>query len=481
LEALLRVPYVEPYTGFDISPDGKQIAYSANPTGRWEIYTMPLDGSAPPQQVTSGPGAKFAPRWSPDGTRLAYVLDLDGGELYDIFSLDLAGGEHTNLTPDTGYAIQPGYSWSPDGSQIAFCGDQSGRFDTYVMDSAGGPPQLVLGLTAPDSGVKWSPDGEWLAVVVSAKAQDSWTAVVPAVGGEPQFISDGKQPIDARGSRWSPDSTHLAFCSHIHGTDGIGIYELTTGEVTWITQGEREDRSPEWSPDGRRLTFVSGQGPVDSLAVVDIEAREAALHQIEPGVCYRPEFTPDGKGVVFVFDNPRHPCDLWLLGLDGGSFRQLTDSLPPELAGSKFVMPELVHYPGLDDVSVPGLLYRPLDGEDLPPAILTVHGGPTWLTQVTWSPLVQHAVSRGWVVLAPNYRGSSGYGLEWQLANRFDLGGCDTRDVVAGRDYLANEGLADPERIAITGASWGGYLTMTSMTGYPDRWVGGSAVRPCGR
>ena len=87
-------------------------------------------------------------------------------------------------------------------------------------------------------------------------------------------------------------------------------------------------------------------------------------------------------------------------------------------------------------------------------------------------------VSRGWAVLAPNYRGSTGYGREWQLASRFDLGGCDTEDVVAGADYLVREGLADPARIAVTGRSWGGYLTMTALTGYPDRWAGGSAVVP---
>jgi dipeptidyl aminopeptidase/acylaminoacyl peptidase len=87
-------------------------------------------------------------------------------------------------------------------------------------------------------------------------------------------------------------------------------------------------------------------------------------------------------------------------------------------------------------------------------------------------------VSRGWAVLAPNYRGSTGYGHDWQLANRFDLGGGDTKDVVAGADFLVREGIADPARIAVTGRSWGGYLTMTSLTQYPDRWAAGSAVVP---
>jgi dipeptidyl aminopeptidase/acylaminoacyl peptidase len=156
----------------------------------------------------------------------------------------------------------------------------------------------------------------------------------------------------------------------------------------------------------------------------------------------------------------------------------LTRSLPPNLQDAPFVIPTAIHYPSLDGQNVPALLYRPYQVEGLPPAVVYIHGGPNWLSQVTWDPLVQHMVSRGWVVLAPNYRGSTGYGRKWQLANRFDLGDVDTKDVVAGADYLVREGLADPTRIAVTGTSHGGYLTMTSLTHYPDRWAVGSAVVP---
>jgi dipeptidyl aminopeptidase/acylaminoacyl peptidase len=182
--------------------------------------------------------------------------------------------------------------------------------------------------------------------------------------------------------------------------------------------------------------------------------------------------------LAFVFDNPRHPADLWLLSLADGSLRQLTQSLPQTLEDAPFAMPAAVHYPSIDGQQVPALLYEPRRTAVLPPAVVYVHGGPNWLAQVTWDPLVQHLVSRGWVVLAPNYRGSTGYGREWQMANRFDLGGRDTEDVVAAADYLGRAGLADPARIAVTGRSYGGYLTMTSLAQYPGRWAAGSAVVP---
>ncbi len=478
LETLLRVPYVEPYTGFDLSPDGTQLAFSWNPTGQWEVYLMPLDGSALPQQITTGPGAKFAPRWSPEGGRLAYVLDLDGGELFDIHVYDSVTDQHRNLTPYTPDAIMPSYSWSPDGSSIAFISDRSGRFDTYVMPAYGGSARLVLSLPYPDWKVHWSPDGRWLAVVTVAQGQDYWTFIVPAEGGEPNCISDPTGPIHAKDASWSPDSSHIAFASNVHGYFDIGVYELATGQITWVTEGNGSKEQPAWSPDGQRLAYIVNHGPVTELAVLELESGTVVTYQIEPGVHYVPRFTRDGAHLALVFDSPDHPCDLWLLSTADGTFRQLTQSLLPDLQDTPFTTPTLVRYLSLDGQSVPALLYQPRQAEGPVPAVVYVHGGPNWLTQVTWDPLVQCMVGRGWAVLAPNYRGSTGYGREWQLANRFDLGGGDTEDVVAGADYLVREGIADPARIAVTGRSYGGYLTMTSLTQYPDRWAAGSAAVP---
>jgi dipeptidyl aminopeptidase/acylaminoacyl peptidase len=478
LEMLLKIPSVEVERGFALSPDGTRLAFSYDQTGQWEIYLVPLDRSAPPRQVTTGPGAKFNPRWSPDGRRLAYVLDPDGSERLDIYLYDLTTEGHTNLTPDTPDAIQPGYTWSPDGSQIAFASDRSGRFDTYVMPATGGVARLVLSLPYSDWEAHWSPDGRWLAVVARTYGQDFGTFIVPTEGGELRPIADVSGLIHAKNPWWSPDSTHIAFASNIHGFFDIGIYELATGHVAWMTKGEGDKERPAWSPDGQRLAYIISQGPVTALAVLELGKGSPTAHQVEPGVHYRPRFTPDGKHLVLLFDNPRHPPGLWLLSLDDGSFHQLTGSLPAELQEAPFVMPDLVRYPSLDGRSVPALLYRPHQSTGSPPAVVYVHGGPNWLTQVTWDPLVQHLVSRGWAVLAPNYRGSTGYGREWQLANRFDMGGGDTQDVVAGADYLVREGLADPARIAVTGDSYGGYMTMTSLTQYPGRWAAGSAVVP---
>ncbi len=187
------------------------------------------------------------------------------------------------------------------------------------------------------------------------------------------------------------------------------------------------------------------------------------------GIHHHPQFTPDGE-IIFLFESPKQPPDLWKRKLDG-TFEQLTDSMPVEYRQAEFMMPEEISYEN-EGINVPALLYRG-EGES---AVINIHGGPNWHVQFLWDPFAAHMASRGWTVLEPNYRGSTGYGRSWQIASRYDMGGVDTRDCAAGAEYLERNGLADS--IAVTGRSHGGYLTMTCLTQFPDLWCGGSAVVP---
>jgi dipeptidyl aminopeptidase/acylaminoacyl peptidase len=490
LEALLRVSYVEPDLGFDISPDGIKVAFSWNRTGRWEIYIRDLVEDSGSKIIASGDGAKFAPQWSPQRNQLAYAIDLNGEENYDIYLVDLESGKHTNLTPNTDYAIMPTYAWSPDGEWLAYCSDQDGRFDTYVIPAVGGKSKKVLELPYPDWKVSWSPDGRHLAVVSEAKGQDYWITIVPILDGDPFSIAINGNPICAKDACWSPDGKRIAFASNYLGSYEIGLYEIETGIIAWITGGDGEKEQPDWSLFGK-LVYVINYGPRCEFALQDLEDQNIATYQLEPGVIYSPKFSPCGNQITFIFDNPRHPCNLWSFSIDTQNFRQITYSLPEGIDQNSLAMPEEIKYPGLDGIDVPGLLYRSTAGNSiteegnrkpangsLPPGVLLVHGGPNWLAQFTWDPLVQYMIRRGWVVMAPNYRGSIGYGKEWQTASRYDFGGVDTEDVVAGADYLSREGIADPEKIAVTGRSWGGYLTMMCLTQYPEKWAAGSAIVP---
>jgi len=490
LENLLRIPYVDPDMGYDISIDGKTIAYSWNITGRWEIYILNLEVDTDPVQITDKDGSKFSPSWSPDGRKLAYVLDLNGGENYDIYIWDSVNGVHTNLTPDSTAAISTEYDWSPDGKWIAYCSDQQGQFNVYIMPCTGGQSHNIYCSSYPDWSVIWSPDGRNLAVVSEATGQDQWITIVPINGNDPKIISIGGNPICAKDASWSEDGSKLAFSSNFLGQFDIAIYDIETGRINWITEGEGEKEHPEWISAGA-LVYTTSYGPKVELSIRKIQGDEICVSKLEPGVIYLPRYDPNHHKIFFVFDNPRHPCDLWSYSIDSQQLTQITHSFPKAINPDNLVMPAEIKYPGLDGTDVPALLYRPRiedirkldklavpDGSLLPPSVIYIHGGPNWLSQITWDPLLQYMVAQGWAVLAPNYRGSTGYGKEWQLANRFDLGGVDTDDIVAGAIYLVNEKISGSDQIAVTGRSWGGYLTMTCLTQYPHTWAAGSAVVP---
>ena len=133
LGAFLRVPYVETEMGFDLSPDGKRVAFSWTPNGRWEIYEISLEGEGAPRQISRGSGGKFHPRYSSDGKCLAFTVDYDGSENFHIHVHDLISGRQNDLTPDVHSALQSFFAWSPDSTQIAYLSDHSGQFNAYVL------------------------------------------------------------------------------------------------------------------------------------------------------------------------------------------------------------------------------------------------------------------------------------------------------------------------------------------------------------
>lgn len=491
LETLLRVPDVET-AGCSLHPDGRHVAFAWNKTGQWEIYTLelPADSSAvtpevhiPIRQVSSGVGSKFMPRYSFDGKYLAWLLDLTGSEDFHLVLHEIATGETRDLTPEVDFTIQPAYAWSPDSKQIAYLADAAGNFDLYLLDLAsprlpqkGSEARPFFSPSGPAHFVRWSRDGRHIAVAAEQEWQTDGVFIVPLDGRPPRRIG-GDAALDAIQPAWSPDNAKVAFSSNSSGWSQIGVYHLEDGRIEWLTSDEGDKNNAIWSEDGTRLAWIYNRG---EAAWVEIRSMDGTRRKVqtEAGFAFWPTFTLDGKSVLFVYENPRQPPDLWLAALDDGRLAQLTDSLPAELKGAEFVVPEVVTFPSLDGTPIPAMLYKPPGAGPRSPAAVVIHGGPNWHLGYYWHPFISHLASRGWTVIAPNYRGSTGYGLAWTAANRYEMGRLDNDDCAAAALHLVREGLADPKKIAVTGRSHGGYLTMTCMTRQPELWAVGSAVVP---
>ncbi len=478
LEALVRVPLM---LGFDVAPDGQSVAYTSNQSGRWEIYRSDLKtgAAAQPICITAGPERKTGPRFSPDSRYIAYLQDFQGNENFDIFIYDTQNGNSVNITNSPETAIYPGVSWSPDGQTIAFVSNQDGTFATYKVAAQGGPVTRLTQHQFSDGEVEFSPDGKWLAIGAQTAGLDNGLFALNLASGElHELLIDGNRR-DAGSPHWSPNSQNVVFQSNSQGNYEIGLWDIATENVRWLTSGEWDKTEPRFSPDGSKVAFTINRDATIELAVLNLNNSETKYYRVAAGVHTDPHWAADSKTLILRYVGPRNSSNLWQIDLQSGQSIQLT-STPVSFVADLLVEPTIVRYPSRKGgAEVPALLYQPTTAHDGPvAAVIYVHGGPTAQQLNGWAADIQYLVSRGFVVLCPNYRGSTGYGKTWQEANTFDMGMGDLEDVMGGIDFLVGQKLAELGRIAVTGGSYGGYMTMMAITKYPQAWAAAVSIVP---
>jgi len=464
---------------YALSADGHSVAFEWYRDGNWQVYLLDLDGGEL-RRVGQMADACRCPLFSSDGRHLYFARDDRGSERFDIYRYDLASGLHENLMPETpDLAPLPDFGLSPDGTRLAMMITRDAGYSTAVMPAAvcpRGDAILPLSQHASTEGSPlWSPDGRLLAVAVATRGQDAAVFLVDPTEGLRSVVG-GSDAFVARHPAWAPDGRRLAFTGAPDDHSAIGVVDLDTGSIAWAWQGKLDAHHPAWSPDGAALAFLVDCEGETGLCHLDLRTRVATEYSIGSGNHYAPSFSADGSALFCVLSAPDHPPALYRVALEDRRVARLTESLPPALQRHAFVDAAPIRYTSRDHLAeVPGLLAEPAQPNGA--GVVIVHGGPTWHHSNEWDPLRQALVAAGVTVLHPNYRGSDGYGRRWQLANRWLMGQGEVLDVVAAYDCLVDSG-CDPRRIAITGRSWGGFLTMAALTQFPGLWAAGVAGVP---
>jgi dipeptidyl aminopeptidase/acylaminoacyl peptidase len=453
-----------------LSPRGDQVVFIWEREGDSDLWLARSDGKDWAQRLTfDRPAQNFwedaSPCWSPDGAWLAYASQ---GDIGDIWSVPGAGGKARRLT-DYGHGdSRPVFS--PDGERVYYLSGRRVFHNLCYTSLAGAWPTPLTHFEADVSDPRPAPDGKSIAFVYHPQDDLSRSEIclVPAAGGEVQHLTGTPQVRDAY-PRWSPDGQHIAFLSNRSGWQELYLLDLASGELRQLTAYNANVQSFAWHPAGDQLALVVNYQGAGDLYILQVESAESRTLRAARGWHSLPQWGPDGSWLTVEFESPILPPDIYRIDLETGEVKQLTFSLPPTLAAADLVMPEFVEYLSTHGSTIPAFLYRPKGASlDTPcPAIVYPHGGPTSEHALEWDILVQWLVAKGYAVLAPNYRGSTGYGLTHRRALHNNWGVVDTEDMLTAADYLTKLDWVDDARLGIYGASYGSYLALTALARDP--------------
>jgi len=472
------------------SPDGKSIAFISNMSGRNNLWVVPAEGGFP-TQLTVSEQRQSGITWSPDGKWIAYQSDCDGDEQWDIFLVSPKTGKVVNIT-QTREIAETNPTWSPDGRYLAYQvkPKTSAAVEIDIYDMVMREVKHLTTNTPQDkrnANPIWSKDGKYIVYTQEqAKGTDSniFAADVTTATSTLLTPHEGEQLYFANDI--SLDTKRVLFTSNAaNGYENVGLVDIGTKKTAWLTKDKWEIRAHEFSPDGKHITFSANVDGNEDIYIYDLVTGKSTALPITKGVNEpaggHSAFSADGSRLLYYHNGPTAPGDLWVYHLASGKSQQVTHSLVGGIRAEDMVEPYLVHYPSRDGKwTISAFLYMPFNmvrnGQNA--AIVYIHGGPTAQTMNSFNRFVQFAVNQGYMVLAPNYRGSTGYGKEFQQANLFDMGGGDLQDVLAGVDWIKQTGHLDPKKIAVMGGSYGGYLSMMAVTKAPEVWAAGVPIVP---
>ena len=472
------------------SPDDKQVAFVTNISGRNNIWLVSSQSGWPTQLTVSNQRqANIA--WSPKGRWIAYNSDYDGNEQWDLFLVSASNGQVVNLT-NSPEVSEEGAAWSPDGEKLAYSvkAKQSPNYEIDIIEvltkkithvTSNTPAQLS------NFNPIWSRDGKSIVFTQQNSAgKNANIFIANSSGGHATNLTPHEGERNFTATDLSPDGKTVLITSNAgNGYENAALLDVATKKITWLTTDKWEMTSGKFSPDGKRLAWTANIDGNQEIYVYDLAARQAHMLPLAKGINSlagaETAFSHDDTRLLYTHDGPNAPNDLWNYDFATQKAHQITHSLAGGIRSEDMAEPFLVHYPSKDGKwQISAFVYVPFNAEKTGKnaAIVYIHGGPTSQTINSFGRSIQYLVNQGYFVIAPNYRGSTGYGKEFEDANRFDMGGGDLEDVIFAAEWIRKTGFIDPKKVAVMGGSYGGYLTMMAVTKAPDLWAAGVPVVP---
>lgn len=470
-KAVWTTPAVE--TDFALSPDGSRVAFarfrgepnSRTPEGAVLVVRSIADGA---ESIIAHDNVSIqSPAWSQDALHLSYV----------------AGSQIVH------HDQSPAYS----GEKLIYSVEEYKPGQLFVVAAGGGNPTPV-GKPGDYDALAWVDNAHLVFARQSDHYKKRTIYLADAATGSLKPIRE-----DVEAKFWSlpdweagpepqpsPDGKWIAFLTDQDGWDHLYVIPAGGGQAVQVTKGHFEVWRPVWSHDSTKIAFDANEPdrPGDrrvGVATLGGDPAHATISYLTggKGTNIEPHWSPDDQRLLYQHTDTRNSADLFVVGASSEAKAiRVSDSMPSSIDRSALVQPEFIHYPGPDGQQVPGWLFVPkgLDRTKKHPAIVWIHGDGInqnydgWHVQRNYAVYYsfhQYLLQQGYVVFAPDYRGSIGYGRDWRNEVYMDVGGNDAKDAWMAANYLKTLPYVDPERMGVWGLSYGGFFTLIAMTDQP--------------
>lgn len=475
---LFRIPLIY---SIDLAPDGRVVLYSSNPKGIPHLYILQTKPGSKPKQVTSGNDPVIFGSLSPSTDRIIYLQDKDGNELHHLFLTSQEGEKAQQITknPFRTWDVE----WHPNGKEVVRSYVTKKSCGLKIFNLKTSENFVLKEQRTPFFDVKYSHDGKWIACTEWGGGKDPKNQQVIVVNrNDPTDtinykFKDGSKEMHPS---WAPDDKKLAFLSDVKGRNQVVIQDFQGKEQLFLDLKEGEEaidmQEIGWTPTGDKVYYIVSKHSRTKLYEHPLDGEKTAL-PFPKGTILLFKISNNGKTVVAVHSSMSSPYGIYLHEIGSNIVTPLT-SRKYKVNLAELAKPKSVWYKSFDGLNIHAW-YLPADYGTSPyPAVVWPHGGPWWQTYDTWNPYLQSISQSGFAVLAPNFRGSTGYGAEFRNMDLSDPGGGDLEDVVSGAEWLGKQPEIDSSKIAIMGGSYGGFMTLIALTKKPEVFAAGVAVVP---
>lgn len=479
-----KIPF-EQYTATRIyspavtySPDGRLIAHVTNTTGQFNLWTIPSGGGIARQITAFADNTVRGIAWRPDGKVITFNADANGDEQHAIYEIDANGGVPQALTTTRAQHFLASEPYSPDMKTLAYSGNDvtPENMEVILRDietgETGRPFPSGGGMFIP---LAWSPNGRYLTAVKIVSNTEQDVLLLDTQGGQVVNATEHEGEIIFVAGPWLPDGSGFYLLTNAgREYTGLAFYRIADGKWEWVETPDHDVENITVSEDGRVLVWAVNEDGASRLYGRSLKTgNPLALPDLPLGVIDAIDINADGSKVALIFASAKEAPNLYEFDLRTGEMLALGQSMIGGIDPAELVEPELIRYTSHDGREIPAWLYRPEGATGKTPVMLSIHGGPEAQERPRYNymGLYQYLLSRGYAILAPNIRGSTGYGISYQKLIHRDWGGAELRDIECAAQWLQGQPWVDPNRLIVFGGSFGGFATLSAMTRLPQYWA----------